>query len=62
VRAGEFGGDVIWELTKGPTDLVTNAVSVSNFIHTWNVYGLDGRHYDYGVMAAYRVYRLGQSP
>jgi CubicO group peptidase (beta-lactamase class C family) len=41
------GGDVIWELTKGPTDLVTNAESVSKFIHTWNVYGLGGRQYDY---------------
>lgn len=41
------GGDIIWELTKGPTDLVTNATSVSNFIHTWDVYGLGARQYDY---------------
>ena len=41
------GGDIIWELTDGPTDLVTNAESVSAFIHTWNVYGLGGRQIDY---------------
>jgi CubicO group peptidase (beta-lactamase class C family) len=41
------GGDIIWELTAGPTDLVTNAESVSSFIHTWNVYGLGGRAIDY---------------
>ncbi len=41
------GGDIIWELTVGPTDLVTNAESVSAFIHTWNVYGLGGRQIDY---------------
>ena len=31
------GGDIIWELTAGPTDMVTNAESVSAFVHTWNV-------------------------
>jgi hypothetical protein len=41
------GGDIIWELTAGPTDLVTNAESVSSFIHTWNAYGLGGRAIDY---------------
>ncbi len=44
------GGDIIWELTKGPSDMVTNANSVSDFIHTWCVWCLalpDGRVYDY---------------
>ena len=41
------GGDIIWELTAGPTDLVTNAESVSAFIHTWDVYGLGPRQIDY---------------
>ena len=41
------GGDIIWELTEGPTDLVTNAESVSAFIHTWDVYGLGPRQIDY---------------
>jgi CubicO group peptidase (beta-lactamase class C family) len=41
------GGDIIWELTAGPTDYVTNAESVSSFIHSWAVYGLGGRQYDY---------------
>ena len=41
------GGDVIWELTKGPTDMVTNAESVSAFIDTWNVSGVGRRQYDY---------------
>jgi len=41
------GGDIIWELTAGPTDFVSNAESVSAFIHSWNVYGLGGRQYDY---------------
>jgi CubicO group peptidase (beta-lactamase class C family) len=37
------GGDIIWELTAGPTDYVTNAESVSKLIGTYNVYGLGGR-------------------
>ncbi len=41
------GGDIIWELTAGPTDMVTNAESVSAFVHTWNAYGLGGRAIDY---------------
>ena len=41
------GGDIVWELTAGPTDMVTNAESVSAFIHTWNVYGLGPRQIDY---------------
>jgi CubicO group peptidase (beta-lactamase class C family) len=41
------GGDIIWELTAGPTDMVTNAESVSAFIHTWDVYGLGPRQIDY---------------
>ena len=41
------GGDIIWELTQGPTDLATNAESVSAFIHTWDVYGLGPRQIDY---------------
>ena len=41
------GGDIIWEITAGPSDFVTNAESVSAFIHNWNVYGEGGRQYDY---------------
>jgi len=41
------GGDIIWELAAAPTDLATNAESVSLFVHTWNAYGLGGRQYDY---------------
>jgi CubicO group peptidase (beta-lactamase class C family) len=41
------GGDIIWELTAGPSDYVTNAESVSKFIGTYNVYGLGGRAIDY---------------
>jgi CubicO group peptidase (beta-lactamase class C family) len=41
------GGDIIWELTAGSTDYVSNAESVSKFIGTYNVYGLGGRAYDY---------------
>ncbi len=41
------GGDIVWELTAGPTDMVTNAESVSAFIHTWDVYGLGPRQIDY---------------
>ncbi len=41
------GGDIIWELTAGPTDFVTNAESVSAFVHTWNAYGLGPRAIDY---------------
>jgi len=41
------GGDIIWELTDGPTDLVTNAESVSAFVHSWNAYGLGPRQIDY---------------
>jgi CubicO group peptidase (beta-lactamase class C family) len=41
------GGDIIWELTAAPTDLATNAESVSLFVHTWNAYGLGPRQYDY---------------
>ena len=41
------GGDIIWEVAETPSDWVSNAESVSLFIHTWNVYGLGGRQYDY---------------
>lgn len=41
------GGGVVWEVAAGPGDFVTNAESVSAFIHVWNVYGLNGRQYDY---------------
>ncbi len=41
------GGNILWELTAGPTDLVTNAESVSAFVHTWNAYGLGPRAIDY---------------
>ena len=41
------GGDIIWELTAAPSDLVTNAETVAAFIGTWNVYGLGGRQVDY---------------
>jgi CubicO group peptidase (beta-lactamase class C family) len=41
------GGDIIWGLTAGPSDWVTNAESVSKFIGTHNVYGLGGRAIDY---------------
>jgi len=41
------GGNIIWELTPGPTDFVTNAESVSAFVHTWNAYGLGPRAIDY---------------
>ncbi len=41
------GGDIIWGLTAGPSDWVSNAESVSKFIGTYNVYGLGGRAIDY---------------
>lgn len=41
------GGDILWEIAAGPADYVTNAESISQFIHTWNVYGMDGRQFDY---------------
>jgi len=41
------GGDIVWELAAAPADFVTNAESVSQFIGTYNVYGLGGRTYDY---------------
>ena len=41
------GGDIVWEVAAPPSDFVTNAESVSNFIGTWNVYGLGGRTTDY---------------
>jgi CubicO group peptidase (beta-lactamase class C family) len=41
------GGDIIWEVAAAPADFVTNAESVSQFIGTYNVYGLGGRAYDY---------------
>jgi CubicO group peptidase (beta-lactamase class C family) len=41
------GGNIMWEVTAGPTDFVTNAESVSKFINTWNVYGTGGRAVDY---------------
>jgi CubicO group peptidase (beta-lactamase class C family) len=41
------GGDIIWEVAAAPADFVTNAESVSQFIGTYDVYGLGGRAYDY---------------
>jgi CubicO group peptidase (beta-lactamase class C family) len=41
------GGDIVWEVAAAPADAVSNAESVSRFIHTWNVYGTGGRQYDY---------------
>jgi CubicO group peptidase (beta-lactamase class C family) len=41
------GGDIIWELAAAPADFATNAESVSQFIGTYNVYGLGGRAIDY---------------
>jgi len=41
------GGDIIWEVAAAPADFVTNAESVSQFIGTYNVYGLGGRAIDY---------------
>jgi CubicO group peptidase (beta-lactamase class C family) len=40
------GGNTIWELAKGPTDMATTAESVSKFIHTWNAFGVGRRQYD----------------
>ncbi len=41
------GGDTIWELGAGPSDMVSNAESVSAFVHKWNAYGLGPRAIDY---------------
>jgi CubicO group peptidase (beta-lactamase class C family) len=38
------GGNTIWELDAAPADMMTNAESLSGFIHTWNVYGLGLRN------------------
>ena len=41
------GGDMTGSFAAAPSDFATNAESVSLFIHTWDVYGLGGRQYDY---------------
>ncbi len=59
------GGDIIWELTAGPTDYVTNAESVSKFIGAYNVYGLGGRAIDYardGCMPGVSTWAESETP
>jgi CubicO group peptidase (beta-lactamase class C family) len=45
------GGNTIWELDAAPADMMTNAESLSAFIHSWNVYGVGHRATDGGDRA-----------
>jgi CubicO group peptidase (beta-lactamase class C family) len=38
------GANTIWEIGAAPIDAVTNAESVSLFVHNWNAFGLGGRN------------------
>jgi CubicO group peptidase (beta-lactamase class C family) len=44
----DYGGDdIIWESAASASDFETNAESVSDFIHSYNRYGLSAREGDY---------------